>query len=115
MILMRVEPLLCNDREISKYNRAVSRQRLNKQVPAATNTHATIEILLEMMFATRSVARGYKEKSWCSVRESEARRLQLERSRSSERTWAHKQMNSHCRNRYQETCSKRLRILDCVL
>jgi hypothetical protein len=29
---------------------AVSRQRLTKHVPAVTDTHATIEILLETMF-----------------------------------------------------------------
>jgi hypothetical protein len=30
------------------YTRAVPRQRLGKHVPAATDTHATIEILLEI-------------------------------------------------------------------
>jgi hypothetical protein len=38
----RVEPLLRNDREISKYTRAISRQRLCKHVPAATDTNATM-------------------------------------------------------------------------
>jgi hypothetical protein len=38
----RVEPLLCIDREISKYNRAVSRQRLGKYVSVATDTNATM-------------------------------------------------------------------------
>jgi hypothetical protein len=47
LILWRVEPLLCNDDEMSKYTRAVSRYRLGKHVPTATNTHATIEKLLE--------------------------------------------------------------------
>jgi uncharacterized NAD(P)/FAD-binding protein YdhS len=42
--------------------RAVHRQRLGKHVPAATNTHATIEVLLETV-STRSVQRGYKEDS----------------------------------------------------
>jgi hypothetical protein len=41
-ILQRVEPLLCNDSEISKYTIAFSRQRLGKHVPAATDTKATI-------------------------------------------------------------------------
>jgi hypothetical protein len=40
---------------------AVSRQRLGKRVPATTDTHATIDVLLETMFHTRSVQRGYKE------------------------------------------------------
>jgi hypothetical protein len=39
-VLKLVEPLLCNDREMGGYTRAVSGQRLNKQVPA------TIELLL---------------------------------------------------------------------
>jgi hypothetical protein len=40
--LQRVEPLLCNDREICEYNRAVSRQLLCKYVPAATDRNATM-------------------------------------------------------------------------
>jgi hypothetical protein len=40
--------------------RAVSRQRLGKHVPAATDTRATIEILLERMFCTRFVPSSYK-------------------------------------------------------
>jgi hypothetical protein len=52
-ILWRVEPLLCNDREISKYTGVV---------PAVTVTHA-IEVLLEMVFSTRSVQRGWNEDS----------------------------------------------------
>jgi hypothetical protein len=39
----------------------VSRQRLDKQVPAATDTHATIKVLLETVFYTRSAQRGYKK------------------------------------------------------
>jgi hypothetical protein len=42
IILQRVESLLCNNREIRKYIRAVSRQRLGRHVPAATDTHATM-------------------------------------------------------------------------
>jgi hypothetical protein len=38
----RVEPLLCNDHEISKYTGAISRQCLGKHVPAATDTNATV-------------------------------------------------------------------------
>jgi hypothetical protein len=41
--------------------RAVSRQRLGKHVPAATDTHARIEVLLETVFSTRCVQRAYKE------------------------------------------------------
>jgi hypothetical protein len=33
----------------------VSRHRIGKYVPVATNTHATIELLLETVFSTRSV------------------------------------------------------------
>jgi hypothetical protein len=52
----------------------VSRQRLRKHVPAATDTHATIEVLLEIVFSTRSVQKGYEEDNWgnrvSSVREA---------------------------------------------
>jgi hypothetical protein len=41
--------------------RAVYRQRLGKHVSVATDTHATIEVLLEMVFSTRSIQRGYKD------------------------------------------------------
>jgi hypothetical protein len=58
------EPLLCNDLEISKYTRTVSRQRLGEHVPAATETHVTIEILLETAFSTQSLQRSYKEDNW---------------------------------------------------
>jgi hypothetical protein len=37
-----------------------ARQGPGKHVPAATNTQATIEILLETMFSIRSLQRGYK-------------------------------------------------------
>jgi hypothetical protein len=45
----------------SKHNvacRVVSRQRLGKHVPAATDTHKTIDVLLETVFSTRSVLKG---------------------------------------------------------
>jgi hypothetical protein len=53
--------LPCNESEISKYIRAVSRQWLYKHVPAATDTHATIKVLFEMVFSTGSGQRSYKE------------------------------------------------------
>jgi stage III sporulation protein SpoIIIAA len=63
------QPLLANGSETT----FVSKQRLGKHVPAATDTHATIEELLETVFYTRSVQRGYKEDNWgnrvSSVRE----------------------------------------------
>jgi hypothetical protein len=59
-----VEPLLYNNCKISKYTRAVSRQRLSKHIPMAMHTHATIEVLLETAFSTWSVQRGYKEDNW---------------------------------------------------
>jgi hypothetical protein len=43
---------------------SVSRQRIGKHVPAATNTHAAIELLLENVYSTRSVQMGYKEDNW---------------------------------------------------
>jgi hypothetical protein len=42
----------------------VSRQRIRKHFPAATNTYATIELLLETMFSTLSVQRDYNEGIW---------------------------------------------------
>jgi hypothetical protein len=39
----------------------VSRQRIGKHIPAATNTHTTLELLLESVFSTRSVQSGYKD------------------------------------------------------
>jgi hypothetical protein len=41
--------------------KSLSRQRIGKQVPAAMNTHAIIELLLETVFSTRSVQMVYKE------------------------------------------------------
>jgi hypothetical protein len=41
--------------------RVVSRQRLGKHVPAVTDTHATIEVLLETVFSTRSVQMKQEE------------------------------------------------------
>jgi hypothetical protein len=35
MVLERVQPFLCNDREMVGYTRAVSGQRLGKPVPVA--------------------------------------------------------------------------------
>jgi hypothetical protein len=54
MMLYRVEPLLCDDREIGKCTRAVPRQRLDKHVPAET----TVEILLETGCFLRGPCRG---------------------------------------------------------
>jgi hypothetical protein len=41
--------------------RAVSKQQLDKHIPVAMDTHATIEVLLEMVFTTWSRQRGYKD------------------------------------------------------
>jgi hypothetical protein len=76
-ILQRVELLLCDDREIGEYTRDVSRQRLGKHVPAATNRRATIEVLLET--GCFYVVRAEKDK-WgdqvSSIRESVKRGLE---------------------------------------
>jgi hypothetical protein len=42
---------------------SVSEQPLGKHVPAPTNTHTEIELLLETGVSTRSVQRGYKEEN----------------------------------------------------
>jgi hypothetical protein len=54
------QPLIANGSETT----FVARQRLGKHVRAATNTHETIEVLLETVFSTRSVPRRYKEDNW---------------------------------------------------
>jgi hypothetical protein len=63
-----VQLLLSNDREIGEQTTVlfnpISRQRIGKHVPVATNTHATIELFLEMMFYNRSVWSGDKEEKW---------------------------------------------------
>jgi hypothetical protein len=46
-ILHRVEPLLCDDRDTDEYPRDVSKQRLSRHVPAATNRRPKIQVLLE--------------------------------------------------------------------
>jgi hypothetical protein len=40
---------------------AVYKQRLGKHVPAVTDMHVTIYLLLEKIFSTRFMQRGYKE------------------------------------------------------
>jgi hypothetical protein len=64
IILYRVQLLLWNRRINNGAMQTVSRQQIVKHVPAATNTHTTIELLLEAMFSTRSAQSGYKEDSW---------------------------------------------------
>jgi hypothetical protein len=44
----------------------ISRQRIGKHVPIATNTNKTMELMLETVFPTRSVQSGYKEDNWGS-------------------------------------------------
>jgi hypothetical protein len=41
-------------------------QRLGKHSPAAMDTRATEEVMLETVFSTRSVQTGYKEDNWCN-------------------------------------------------
>jgi hypothetical protein len=54
------QPLVPNGSETT----FVARQWLCKHIPAATDMHATIEVLLETVFSTRSLHRGYKEDNW---------------------------------------------------
>jgi hypothetical protein len=53
-------PLLENGYETT----FVSSQRLSKHIPAAADTHETINILLKTVFSTLSVQRDYKEDNW---------------------------------------------------
>jgi hypothetical protein len=59
--------------------RAVSRQWFGKHIPAAMDTHASIQVLLEKVFYTWSV-QGVMRKT------VEARIVQLEKIRRSEKT-----------------------------
>jgi predicted nucleic acid-binding protein len=42
----------------------VSRQRIDKHLPAVTNTHKIVELFLETVLSTRSVQSVYKKDSW---------------------------------------------------
>jgi hypothetical protein len=69
LMLWRIDPFLYSDRETTKqhatdFNKqeqtAAARERFSKHVPAATDTHATMKLLLETGFCTVIRARGYK-------------------------------------------------------
>jgi hypothetical protein len=40
------------------------RQQIGKHIPLAMNTHTTVELLLDTVFSTQSVQRGYEEDNW---------------------------------------------------
>jgi hypothetical protein len=42
----------------------VSGQQIGKHIPMAMNMHITTELLLETVFSTQSVQRGYEEDNW---------------------------------------------------
>jgi hypothetical protein len=75
------QPSLANGSETA----FVSRQRLSKHVSAAMDKPAAIEVLLETVFFSRSVRRGYKEDDWgnrvTSIREAVRKMVQLEGNR----------------------------------
>jgi hypothetical protein len=60
--------------------RAVSRQRLGKDVPAATDIHTTIEVLLETVFSIWSVLRCLKQE-YCSRKGAAVKRVLEPRSK----------------------------------
>jgi hypothetical protein len=54
--------LVCNFKNCGARETAIaSEQQLSKHISAAADTQAIIELLLEMVFSTMSVQRGYKE------------------------------------------------------
>jgi hypothetical protein len=53
---MCVFPLTPEGLNIGARRDAIARQRLGTHVPAATNTHATIKELLDMVFSVRSMS-----------------------------------------------------------
>jgi hypothetical protein len=65
------QPLLANGSETT----FMSRKRLGKHVPAATDKHAKLEALLETVFYTQSVQMGYEEDN-CDNRVSSVRESQ---------------------------------------
>jgi hypothetical protein len=78
IIIMRVELLLCNDSEMGRHNGAISGLRLNKHVPAATNTKATIEELCFQSGPCRDfISKGQGYSLVSSVGESEMRGSEL--------------------------------------
>jgi hypothetical protein len=81
---------------MGKYTRPISRQRLGKHVPTATNRRATVEVLLETGISTRSVPRSYLEDN----RRDQVSSVREFVKRGFERV---KLKNLHCWSRYQET------------
>jgi hypothetical protein len=64
--------LLCNDCDIGKYTRPVSRQQLSKHIPVARqqilNNATSWTTTVQELFSTRSVPRGYKrDEVWSLV------------------------------------------------
>jgi hypothetical protein len=51
--------MISKARIVESEETAVTRQRLGKHIPAATNTHATMEELLDMVFSVQSVLMLY--------------------------------------------------------
>jgi hypothetical protein len=56
-MLWRVEPLLCNDREMGGYTRTFSGQRFRKHVSAATDMNVTTEEMCFLYCLCRDVIR----------------------------------------------------------
>jgi hypothetical protein len=64
VLVFNCEDLLLSDYcELGKYTRPVSRQRLGKHEPRATNRSEKMEMMLEMGFSTRSVQRRYRQRT----------------------------------------------------
>jgi hypothetical protein len=54
----------CTDVAMQQADKPISRQQIIKHFASATNTHKTMELLLERVFSTWSVQSGYKEGNW---------------------------------------------------
>jgi hypothetical protein len=70
---------------------AVNRQWHDKHVSLATDTHSTMEEVLEMAFSMLSVSRLYSESHWEKLDSQELRVLEL-----GMRLSARKQKNLYC-------------------
>jgi hypothetical protein len=65
------------------------RQRIGKHIPAATNTRATIQLLLETVFYTQSVQKGYKEDN-----RDDPVSWELNSAREAEKRWRYSSVDS---------------------
>jgi hypothetical protein len=87
VIMQHVQPFICNRRINNGVMQPISRQRIGKHVPTATNTNTTIALLLETVFSTPSVQSRYKEDNWSDPVSCQLR-VEFCKGDCEDRTWA---------------------------